>query len=357
MTIKRFAVRFLVIFMVIVFLGGCQYIKELYSPEGVSYVPLGEIPVEGGQLEDLSQESQEPTQVIEIVEEKEGDTKEEENQEDVKEEEKDSQPDGETAKAIVIIASETELVSLVPKADDPDADKLKYTYTSPIGADGRWQTQYGDAGEYTITVTVSDGELSNSRDVLLILNKKEETPKIDSVKPDTAAINIKETESIDFSVSASDLNKDPLTYNWKFDGNDVSDKDSFSYTSTYDDAGAHTVKLDISDGTLTTTQLWSASVENVNRKPVLDEIADIIVKETGTAQITPKATDPDGDTIKYSISDPVGDSGTWETTYDDSGEYIVKVTASDGVDETSQDVKVTVENVNRAPVIVDIAKG
>lgn len=355
MTIKRFAARFLFIFTVIVFLGGCQYIKELYSPEGVSYVPLGEIPVEGGQPEDISQE---PTQVIEIVEEEnaEEETKEEEKQEEVKEEEKEAQPAGEE-KAIVIIASETDWVSLVPKADDPDADKLEYAYTSPIGADGRWQTQYGDAGEYTVTVTVSDGELSSSRDVLLILNKKEEAPKIDSMKPDMAAIKIRETEAIDFSVSASDLNKDPLTYNWKFDGKDVSDKDSFSYTSTYDDAGAHTVKLDISDGTLTTTQLWSASVENVNRKPVLDEMADITVKETEIVKITPQAADPDGDIIKYSISDPVGDSGVWESTYDDSGEYIVKVTASDGVDETSQDVKVTVENVNRAPVLVDIVKG
>ena len=349
MAIKRFSARFLVILAIIIFLSGCQYIKDLYSEEGVSYVPLGEVPVEG-------EEKNETLPVIEIVEEPE----EEEQAEEITEEEpKEVEEEAEAIeeKSIVIIVSETELVSLMPKAADPDADKLKYTYTSPLDANGKWQTDYGDAGEYTITVTVSDEQLSSSKDVLLIVNKKEEAPKINSFTPDKTAINIKETESVDFSVSAIDLNKDPLSYSWKLDGKDVSDKDSFSYKSTYDDSGAHTVKLDISDSSLTTTQLWSVSVENVNRKPVLDSIADIKIKETETVKIAPKATDPDGDEIKFTISDPVGDDGTWETTYDDAGEYLVKVTASDGVDEISQDVKVSGEDVNRAPVIVDIVKG
>lgn len=43
---------------------------------------------------------------------------------------------------------------------------------------------------------------------------------------------------------------------------------------------------------------------------------------------------------------------TYKTTYDDAGEYTVKVTVTDGEFETSQIVPVTVRDVNRPPVFV-----
>src|SRR3989338_9561281 len=58
--------------------------------------------------------------------------------------------------ATVLIVKETELVNLVPNAEDPDKDALIFTFTSPLDDNGQWQTTYGDAGEYTITVTASD---------------------------------------------------------------------------------------------------------------------------------------------------------------------------------------------------------
>ncbi len=361
MVTKRFLARLLGVLVVVILFGGCQYIKDLYGGEDVSYVSLGDVPIEEKANDTLPSieiveqvpEANETTPINEPATEEKTEVTEEKTETEVVENAAEAQE----GKAIVIIASETDLVNLVPKASDPDADKLAYTYTSPLGADGKWQTKYGDAGEYTITVTVSDGELSSTKDVLLIVNKKDEAPKIDSFSPDTTAIKIKETDPVDFKVSASDLNSDPLTYAWKYDGTDVSSTDSFAYKSTYDDAGSHTVKLDISDSALTTTQLWSISVENVNRKPELAKIEDITVKEGETVKISPQATDPDGDAITSTISDPVGDDGVWDTTYDDAGEYDIKVTASDGTEGVSQDVKVIVENVNRAPVIADITKG
>jgi len=258
--------------------------------------------------------------------------------------------------AKVIIVKETDLVNLVPNAYDPDKDLLKYTFTSPLDSEGKWQTTYGDAGQYTITVTASDGELSSSKEVLLIVNKKEEPPTITASEPDSTSLEANENSQIKFSVTATDLNKDTLQYSWKLDGNEVSTTEGFTYNITYNDAGSHTVKLSISDGVLETTKLWSVKVNNVNRPPVLENIPDITVKEGDTVKIVPKAYDPDGDEIKYTISDPVGDTGEWTTTYNDSGEYIVKVTASDGIDSVSQDVKVTVINVDRPPVITDIVQ-
>ena len=45
-------------------------------------------------------------------------------------------------------------------------------------------------------------------------------------------------------------------------------------------------------------------------------------------------------------------SATKATDYEDAGEHIVTVKVSDGIAEDSQDVKIIVENVNRAPKIV-----
>jgi len=41
---------------------------------------------------------------------------------------------------------------------------------------------------------------------------------------------------------------------------------------------------------------------------------------------------------------------SYQTTYDDAGEYVVTVTVSDGFYDISQEVTVTVNDVNRPPV-------
>lgn len=269
--------------------------------------------------------------------------------------------EGPKEKPVVIVVQETELVNLQPKAEDPDKNtNLAFTFTSPLNEKGEWQTTYGDAGQYTVTVTVSDGESTTSRDVLIIVNKKEEAPTIDSAKPIESGLAVDETQAVEFSVSASDLNKDPLTYSWKLDGIDVGNENKYAYQTDYDSAGTHTVKVDVSDGTSTASKIWSVDVKNVNRKPVLEKINDIKAKETEKIVITALATDADKDKITYSISDKrftqEDNVFTWQTDYDSAGTYNVTVSASDGQDSTEQKFTVAVENVNRPPVITDIVQ-
>jgi len=63
--------------------------------------------------------------------------------------------------------NETEKISLGLQAEDPDADKLSYTFSKPLNNDGEWQTNYGDAGEYEATIAVSDGKESTSENILI----------------------------------------------------------------------------------------------------------------------------------------------------------------------------------------------
>jgi hypothetical protein len=261
-------------------------------------------------------------------------------------------------KPVVIVVRETDLVDLIPKAQDPDNDKLLFSFTSPLNDLGGWQTTYGDAGEYTITITVSDGQAATSRDVLIIVNKKEESPKIDASKPIESGLTILETESVDFYVEASDLNNDPLTFAWKLDGVLIGEFSDFTYQTDYDSAGTHTVKADVTDGISTASRIWSIEVTNVNRKPVLDQIGDVYVRETEKVIITAFATDDDLDPITYSISDKrfmqTENVFTWQTDYDSAGTYKVTVRSMDGADTTEEAFTVNVENVNRPPVITDV---
>ena len=64
-----------------------------------------------------------------------------------------------------------------------------------------------------------------------------------------------------------------------------------------------------------------------------------------------KATDADGDSITYTYSEPLDDSGEWQTEEGDAGKYIVTITASDGKSEVSQKIMIVVKALNNEPVV------
>tara|TARA_Y100000310_G_C20677109_1_gene813716 strand:+ start:468 stop:1571 length:1104 start_codon:yes stop_codon:yes gene_type:complete len=349
-------------------LSACDVYEGLYLPEGAEgeaeEVPEGLIKIEV--FEELIEETVEEESEMEIEKEAAEETVEEETMEEegvtleevMKEvivEEEETPED-----AAVIIVEETELISLVPEAQDPDNDVLDFTFTSPLDSNGEWLTDYGDNGEYTITVTVSDGFLTASKEVLVIVNKKEEAPVLNSFKPEDASMEIKETEALEFQVDASDMNNDELSYTWKLDGTEAGNENFYRYETTYDDSGSHTVKVAISDGVFDAEKIWAVSVDNVNREPLLQFIDTIEVGETENVVIELDVVDHDEDDISYEINDERftqdGNIFTWETTYEDAGEYTATVSASDGVDSVSQEVVITVEGVNRPPVILDIVQ-
>ena len=73
-----------------------------------------------------------------------------------------------------------------------------------------------------------------------------------------------------------------------------------------------------------------------------------------------KKKEDDKDKITYSINDKrfaqEDNVFTWQTNYDSAGAYEITVSASDGQDTAEQTFALTVENVNRPPVIIDIVQ-
>ena len=228
------------IVLLLLLVSGCRLTETKYvCPDGSVVTNLDECP---------GAEEPEEGLITEILEEV--------------EEEPEEEPEEELTK---IIVKEGELVVLKPESEDPDADTILYTFSEPLDKDGRWQTKKGDAGNYEITVTASDGELTDTQKILLV-------------------------------------------------------------------------------------------VESTNKAPVLSPIADITLNEGETVSLEPIATDPDGDEVTITYSGWMTEA-SYTTNYDDAGTHIVTVTASDNIESASQDVIVTVNNMNRPPRIVKIIQG
>ncbi len=248
--------------------------------------------------------------------------------------------------------NETQKISLGLNAEDPDSDRLAYTFSNPLDKNGEWQTTYGDAGEYAAAITVSDGTESASENITIIVHRKEETPSIDLVSPQDGIVSINEGEIIKFEAMASDLNNDSLSYKWIVDGQDISEKEEMTFETDYGDSGNYKVELIVSDGTESSTKEWDIEVKDVDLNALLNAIKDVELLETEVAGLELPDFGKYG--LKYAISEPIGNDNKWETDYGDSGEYTVSVGAEGNGFSGEKDVKVTVRNKDRKPEIAGL---
>ncbi len=247
---------------------------------------------------------------------------------------------------------ETEKLSLDLNVDDPDADNLIYTFTAPLDKNGEWQTAYGDAGEYRATITVSDGENEVSEDVSIIVHRKEESPVIVASSPKESPVSIAEGEKIKFGIEASDLNKDTLTFVWTINDKFVADGKEITFETGYQDSGEYLVKVVVSDGMFNVSKEWNVRVNDVDLNEILDGINDVIITETETASL--KLPDFGRYGLSYEISEPLGKSNKWETGYDDSGTYDIKISVKGNDFEAEKQAKIIVQDKDRAPKLAGL---
>ena len=83
----------------------------------------------------------------------------------------------------------------------------------------------------------------------------------------------------------------------------------------------------------------------VNNAPVLVPILDIIVNEGEVIEFNPTANDSDGDVLTFTYTGWMT-SSSYTTSVGDAGAHTVTVTVSDSKESVSQDVRVTVNEMN-----------
>ena len=89
-----------------------------------------------------------------------------------------------------ITVSEGDTITLSPIATDPDGDALAYIYSGWMTSSS-YTTNYNDFGTHTVTITVSDGTLTDSHNVnVTVLNQDITAPTITSVNADSSSTQV-----------------------------------------------------------------------------------------------------------------------------------------------------------------------
>lgn len=171
------------------------------------------------------------------------------------------------------------------------------------------------------------------------------SPYREVVEDDLPTLTVTEGDLVKLNVKATDADGDPLEYTFTAPLNSEG-----KWQTRTGDAGAYYPEITVSDGKTEVLKKVKIVVEPKNNKPVLQFIPDIEVNEGDVVTIRPRATDADGDDLTYSYSGWMEDS-TKVTDFNDQGEHTVVVTVTDGISTVSQEVTVTVKDVNRAPEV------
>ncbi len=257
-----------------------------------------------------------------------------------------------------VVLKEGDTVQITPEVTDLDEDDVSMTIDSPLPLDGSYTLAYEDSGVYIISIEASDGIITIEKTISLTVENVNRPPTL--TVPETITVSEGQEASIGASASDPDnqnsVNNDDnaltITYSAPFDSNG-------KYTPSYDASGEFTTLVSVSDGEFTDTKIVTVTVLNVNRPPHLNDLTDITINEGETvyAQV---GRDPDNENIDPSDDNnithryfnvPLDHEGKWKTNHENSGNYTVGVEVSDGTLGVRKNVRLTILNVNRPPVI------
>jgi len=172
-------------------------------------------------------------------------------------------------------------------------------------------------------------------------------------------VTLTELDTQEFSANATDVDSSSLNYTWYLDDKDMRVADnSWTWLTTYDSAGNHTVRLVVDDGDLEVARVWNVTVINKNRDPVVKLVSPktgAVFPQGSVIEFEGTATDPDKDQLTYSWMDvktELSDELSFSTTSLKPGNHNIVLVVSDGTSEVkSKPIVITVE-ANKAPVIV-----
>src|SRR5215217_5066247 len=228
---------------------------------------------------------------------------------------------------------------------------------------------FTEAGNYTVTLTVTDSEDQTATDTLEItVEESSEEPATDEELPATESLAAEITSNatsgnapatFSFDADASD-GTGPYTVNWNF-GDDSEESDEQSVVHTFTEAGNYTVTLTVTDSEdQTATDTLEITVEESSEEPATDE--EPPATESLAAEITSNATsgnapatvsfdaNASGGTGPYTVNWNFGDDSeesdeqTVSHTFTEAGNYSVTLTATDSTGETASDtLELTVE--------------
>lgn len=194
------------------------------------------------------------------------------------------------ALAQTFIAQETDLIQIKPEARDPDQDDVTFSYQPPFDKEGKWQTDFTDAGLYQTIVTASDGVNEVRKEITIVVENKKRIPSI--IRP---PISIKEGELLQLKLPSTDLDGLPLNYTFTKPLNERGE-----WLTNYHDSGEYLFQVEVSNGETNSTKII-VNIEDVNLLPIINLPEELTVNEGETLEWNLTVYDPDDDEIEVSL--------------------------------------------------------
>ena len=220
---------------------------------------------------------------------------------------------------------------------------------------------YGDNGIYNVTLVVTDHNgYSNSDTITVTVNNL--APTIESVSDQIAQQAVPFT----LKINAIDVPADILTFSDNttlFDINPVTG--IIQFTPTNDDVGVHFVKVMVADDDGgSSSVIIKITVLNTNDPPLIQPIPSQAATQDILFTLQVNATDPDGDTLTYSLTaypagmtiNPSMGLISWTPTNSAVGSHVITVRVRDvGGLYDEGTFTITVANVNDPPSIITVS--
>jgi len=208
-----------------------------------------------------------------------------------------------------------------------------------------YRTDYGSAGNYTVMVSVGDGELFAMRNWnVSVINVNRDPAELRILSPKPGGI-FREGDIISFEGTAQDPDGDTLSYSWH-EGTRELGKGRTLETPL--PAGTHAVVLRVSDGTSTA----STSQMNFQVKPnappqlySLDPSNGQKFEKGAKIYFTAQAGDTDGDNLTYCWTEsgrPLSTSASFYKSDLSTGSHLIQLTISDGRASTNTTLSIVI---------------
>ena len=249
-----------------------------------------------------------------------------------------------------------DVVQFTDRSRDPDGEIIRWSWDFGDGTGSALRNpshQYGEPGDYTVTLTVTDDDGASataSAELHVTVNLP---PVADfSFWPPEPTTQ----DEIRFTDQSSDPDGEIVSWWWDFGDGATSDVQSPSHR--YPDDGTYTVRLQVRDDRGATAQT-SQEIEVANVPPTASFSISPEEVETGDPVNfdASDSSDPDGEIIKYEWDfdgdgefEESAESATITHAFNDNGTYTVtlRVTDDDGALATTQGM---VRVLNRPPQV------
>ncbi len=220
---------------------------------------------------------------------------------------------------------------------------------------------YETKDTYEITATVTDG-LSTTEQYILVFvtNLDDVAPVINS----SASFSAPENQLIAGQVSATDVDSESISFSILGENLEINSNDgfiSFIEAPDYETKSTYTAVVTASDGTNSSDMDISIEIIDIEDEdpPIFTSESIFTVEENQTQIGIVTVTDANSSNIVFSISGTdilIASDGMLsfaiEPDYETKTKYIATVTASDGTNESTQEISVNIININdNFPVI------